>query len=324
MKTAICTLFEGHYHYGLAALLNSLHKKKFRGEVYVGYRGALPAWVLKNSSDHSVSGYKKAKLLKLGNNVTVFFLELDTEYHFTNYKPNFMLELWDGPASEAETMIYLDPDIVLIMDWSLIEDWCLHGVALCEDINSRVHEFHPKRSGWRKFFSKHALKLTFKSDYYVNGGFVGVKKEFRSFIEEWKKLQELMGEAIGGLNRSSLTGQQLKKEAAGIFAPFSKTDQDALNATIEYTLHPTSIVGKEAMGFIPGKAILPHALGTPKPWENKPLKKLFKGYNPRLIDKLYWKYANGRVKSKPSGQVARKIFLTNTASFLSRFYGRKQ
>jgi len=323
MKTAICTLFEGHYHFGLAALVNSLDKKKFQGTIYAGYRGKLPKWVLRNSKKSMVQGYKCGRHLALSKNINVFFLELETDYHFTNYKPNFMLELWDGLASDAEAMVYMDPDIVVSMEWSLFEDWFVHGVALCEDINSPVHEFHPKRSSWKKYYAKHSLQLRFKSNYYVNGGFVGVKKEFRSFIEEWKQLQELMAEAIGGLSRSSLTGQQLKKEATGIFAPFSKTDQDALNATIEFTSHPTSIVGKEAMGFIAGKALLPHALGTPKPWMNKPLKKFFKGYSPRLIDKLYWKNANGTIKSKPSILIAIKLFSTNVASILSRFYGRK-
>ena len=323
MNTAICTLYEGHYHYGLAALLNSLDNKDFKGSVYVGYRGDLPKWALDMGKKHSVEPYKNSLLIEIGDDIQVVFLELSTDYHFTNYKPNFMIELWSGPASDADTMIYMDPDIVVSMQWSLFDEWLIHGVALCEDINSPVHEFHPKRSNWRKYYSQHAKTLKFKSSYYVNGGFVGVRKEFKSFIFEWKELQDLMAEAIGGLSRSSLTGQQLKREATGIFAPFSKTDQDALNATIEYTEHPTSIVGREAMGFIAGKALLPHALGTPKPWMNKPLKKFFKGYSPRLIDKLYWKYANGAIKSKPSGEVARKIFLTNMASFLSRLYVRK-
>ena len=252
----------------------------------------------------------------------VVFIRLETDYHFTNYKPDFMLELWDGPAQPVEAMIYLDPDIVVTMNWSMFEHWLEHGVALCEDINSPVHEFHPKRDAWRKYYLKYGRELKFKSAYYVNGGFVGVKKDYRSFVENWRDLQSEMAEAIGGLSRSSLTGQKLAKEVAGIFAPFSKTDQDALNATVEYSSHQASILGKEAMSFITGKSILPHALGTPKPWMNRPLVKWINGYSPRLIDKMYWKYANGIIKSKPSFVVSYKIFLTNLAAFLSRFYVR--
>lgn len=39
----VCMLVEGHYFHGAAALCNSLLRNGFKGEIVVGYRGALPA-----------------------------------------------------------------------------------------------------------------------------------------------------------------------------------------------------------------------------------------------------------------------------------------
>ena len=44
-STGICTLFEGDYHLGLAAFLNSLMRAGYAGTVWAGYRGALPPWL---------------------------------------------------------------------------------------------------------------------------------------------------------------------------------------------------------------------------------------------------------------------------------------
>lgn len=321
MKSVVCTLFEGRYHLGLAGLVNSLIACGFEGDIYAGYRGELPEWA-NNAKPVSIDKYAEATSLSLNSTSNLIFAPLKTDYHFTNYKPDFMLELWDGPAADAETMIYLDPDIVMNIAWSNVHIWVKHGVALCEDINSPMGRFHPIRSGWRKYFGEHHVELTFKSIQYANGGFVGVKKSNRKFIENWKMLQELMAESIGGLNRSSLTGQQLSEESIGVFAPFGKTDQDALNATIEASDIPSSFAGKEAMGFIPGKAIFLHALGTPKPWDNKPIARAIDGYRPRAVDKNYWRFANGVLKPFGNSKVRRMKWYSKIAAFIGRFYNR--
>ena len=41
MNISFCTLFEGNYHFGVAALSNSLIAAGYAGTLWVGYRGAL-------------------------------------------------------------------------------------------------------------------------------------------------------------------------------------------------------------------------------------------------------------------------------------------
>lgn len=99
MKSSVCTLFEGDYHLGAAALVNSLHASGFRGQMFCGLRGPLPPWA------------GGADRLVLAEGLEVFFLPQATDIHFTNHKPAFLLDLWDGPAAGAESLFYFVPDI---------------------------------------------------------------------------------------------------------------------------------------------------------------------------------------------------------------------
>jgi hypothetical protein len=320
--TAICTLFEGDYHFGVAALTNSLYRQGYRGAIYAGYRGALPkwSWMAKENSARLGDG---GKTLDIAENLQLHFIPLDTDHHLTNYKPDFMLELWQGPAKDAASLFYFDPDIVVCAPWNYFTEWVEYGVALCEDVNSPLPQNHPRRAAWRQYYYHRGVKLSFKTSTYANGGYIGLKKSNEEFLWMWKRIQELMAPAIGGLSCSALPGAALLLEIQSPYSPFGKTDQDALNAAVEAWDGEVSFVGKEGMSLKSGVALMPHALGLPKPWQFKPLLQAFLGKPPRMVDREYWKNARGIVVAHTSGAIRQTLFTLKIAALIGRFYSRK-
>lgn len=318
MNTSVCTLFEGHYHHGVAALVNSLHEQGYHGAVYVGYKGNLPAWSAA-ATENPALAWLGSRTLTIATDLQLHFLPLTTPHHLSNYKPDFMLRLWDGPARAAEAMYYFDPDIVVSTPWELFEEWVAAGVALCEDVNSPLGQFHPIRMKWRRYFGDQNIALRFKEATYANSGFVGVSAQNRSFLTLWQRMQEVMAPAIGGLAKSSFMGTIPLP-----FAPFGKTDQDAMNATIEaWEDGNASYVGKEGMAFLPGSPLMTHALGSPKPWDREPLRLALAGQPPRPADRDYWRVANSLISTQPNGLVKQRKFAIQLAALIGRFYGRR-
>lgn len=321
MNSAICTVFEGHYHYGLAALTNSLYQKGFRGNIYVGYRGVLPNWIM-NGKRESIGKWEDAITLTPINGIKLHFLPIVTTYNMANYKPDFMLELWEGLVKDAEALFYFDPDIVINVPWSCFEQWVHCGVALCEDVNSPLQEFHPRRLGWKNYYKNHSIDLVFKNQIYVNAGFVGLLKKDISFLRIWMQLQEFMGPAIGGLENSIFLNQEhhstvLKLEG---FQIFDKPDQDALNAAIEVYDGAISYIGKDGMGFDLGDVIMFHALGTPKPWKAKHLQRGFNGRTPRKEDVAYWKNTSHPILAHSKWVIKKEQMLIKICKLIGRFY----
>ena len=319
MNSSVCTLFEDTYHNGVAALINSLCHQGYQGVVYAGYRGVLHRWALKAQENVSLQ-WPGSSILEVTQEITVHFLPLNTSYHLTNYKPDFMLKLWDGQAKEVEAIFYFDPDIVVSAPWTFFEEWVTYGVAVCEDINSPLSKWHPRRMAWRSYFGKKGLELQFKDAIYANGGFVGVSKTNYTFLTTWKTIQELIAPKIGGLNRSALTGTPLPKDEQGPFAPFGKTDQDALNATVEAWAGNVSFVGKDGMGFIQGAPLIPHALGQPKPWKKKFIVSALKGKSPSLVDKAFWLHVKSPINNYNTFYIQMKRIAIIVAVLIGRFY----
>jgi len=305
MTTAVCTLFEGDYHYGVAALVNSLHAAGFSGSLFAGYRGQRPSWA---PQDEMCAG-----------GVRIHFVPLMEKPHFANYKPQFMRRVFGELAPAADAVLYLDPDICLTAPWSFIETWLETGVALCEDVNSPVYDNHPRRLDWRKFYARHAVSLSYRGDTYVNSGAVGVTRAQLSFLESWEHLQSLMGEEIGGLENVKLDGGTSKRMRDPFFC-FNVHDQDALNATLEVRAEtPVSMLGREAMGFASGQRVLPHAIGWRKPWRRRYVREALAARPPSPADLAYWIHASGPVMAWPPSVIARRRRQLHLARFIARF-----
>ncbi|MCC6817459.1 MAG: hypothetical protein IT245_01015 [Bacteroidia bacterium] len=323
MINAVCTLFEKHYHHGVAVLSNSLVRNGFKGSIYVGYRGSLPEWCNSAKPDASLS-WEGATTIEISQDVKMHLLPMTTNAHFTNYKAHFMLELWDGPAKNADAMFYFDPDIVFVAQWHFFQDWVKCGVAVSEDVNSPVAQYHPRRVAWREYFGQFGHNLQLKEAYYVNAGFVGVKKEDKNILVIWKKMMEELALRLGGLNRSSVSGDAIPVEEQGDFSPFGNVDQDVLNAAIEAYDGKVSFAGKEGMAFIAGTPLIPHALGKIKPWVLKPITYTLQGHPPRTVDKVFWQYAKFPIQSHTNWKISSMRFKIKWASLLGRFYRRSE
>lgn len=307
MKSVICTLFEGHYEIGLAAFLNSLVKSDFRGEVVAGYRGALPAWASPCTNQGTFH------IFKLSNNITVEFLKLETSVHFTNFKPDFMLDVWENHIPGAEAMFYFDPDITIQCQWHFFEKWVRAGIALCQDINGNLSENHPLRHAWKEYFSNAGIELNVPQNVYFNGGFIGLQKKNVAFLETWRNIQNLAWPAIGGAERWGIGDRTFM---------FNKTDQDFLNAATMATTLPISWIGKDGMDLEPGGFIMSHSLGSPKPWKKKMLwQALSKGVFPSGAEKQFFSNLHSPLTPLTSFQLFLKKLDLTAASALGRYLG---
>lgn len=307
MKSAVCTLFEGHYHLGLTGLVNSLHAHGYRGGVWAGYRGPLPPWAQPASERDGVHSFEPAAGL------TVHFVPVETPRHLTNFKADFMIDARARFFPEAEHIFYFDPDLVLKSSFAFFEKWTGCGIALCEDVNSPMHSTHPVRMQWRRFYEPHGFAVARELDLYVNGGFVGISRGDWEFIEVWKRLMDLMEPEVAGLaswgpgDRSHI---------------FNKTDQDALNAAAMFSRRPVSIVGKDGMDLIPGGFLMSHALGTSKPWRKNFIREALRGFPPTSADREFWRYALAPIPAFTPAQGARARCRLRIASGISRFISR--
>ncbi len=306
--TAICTLFEGDYHLGLAAFANSLVRSGYKGTIWAGFRGALPPWLnqLKRSEANS-DEYLVADQVKL------VFLPLETKVHLTNYKPQFMLDLFAGRARACEYLWYFDPDIFIRCSWSFFAKWQRYGIALCEEnVNYNLADNSPLRLQWADLGTELGLGEPQPVNRYFSGGMVGVAAAHAGFLDLWKRILDWVQAAGYDL-------EVFKPGTADM--PFNATDQDALNMAAMYTKYPLTTMGPEAMGFIPSGFTMYHAVGQ-KPWRGSFLLRALKGEPPSGAMKFFFTQVSSPIRAYSPVHLFAKRMACGMGAFIGRFYRR--
>ncbi|MEJ7560473.1 MAG: hypothetical protein WKF66_19345 [Pedobacter sp.] len=314
MRSAICTLFEGSYHLGVATLINSVSKRGFQGSVFVGYKGQLPLWANPATNDSSLS-WEGAKTLILNPGLKIHFLPVTVTYQLANYKPDFMLQLFEI-SPDIERIAYFDPDIVVKCGWDFFETWMSHGVAMVHEIiSSDMPANHPVRREWEKVIELCGRTVTHDIRSYINSGFFGVSREYMDFL---KLFRDIINVARSNYHFDDSTFQHTLDRSDIFYAK----DQDAMNIAAMCCVCPISEMGPEAMDFTYGGFTMSHAVGSPKPWSKKYISSALKGVPPTMAEKVFWENVSGPISIYTAWKIKMTSVSLKFAGFIGRFYKR--
>jgi hypothetical protein len=242
------------------------------------------------------------------------FVPLDTPMHFTNYKPQFMLDLLSDQARDCEYLWYFDPDIFIRCRWSFFEDWQQSGIALCQEIvNNILPADSPLRHKWIRVAASIGFVNPRPLNHYFNGGMVGVSAAHLSFLHLWRRFVE-EAEKLGSDLKAFMSGSRE--------VPFLSADQDGLNAAAMYTEHPLTTMGPEAMGFVPSGFTMYHTVG-PKPWRGSLLLRALAGTPPSGADKFFFTQVTSPIRAYSPLRLRAKRLTCSVAALIGRFYRRR-
>jgi hypothetical protein len=305
-EEVICSLCEGDYHLGVAALINSVVRGGFRGLFWIGFKSALPPWTAKLKR-------RKDGLFEVGD-ALLGFEDLSTEGHFGQYKSTFLSMIVDRGITN-KYLWYFDPDITLRCSWSFIQMWVRHGVSLCQDSNfGFMPSHHPHRSEWVKLARAAGWgEPRLLPDSYYNSGFMGMDIAHRSLLDKWKGAVQLA-------HASGVTPNQFQK--GNRERVFFTVDQDTMNIAVMYADVPFSTMGPDAMGFVPGGFTMLHGVSKPKAWRKKFLSSALKGVPPTYSDKHFVASLDGPIFPYQPDKLRRMKRSAALAALIGRFYRR--
>lgn len=308
MKTTVCTLFEGHYHYGVAGLVNSLAASGYEGTAWVGHRGPLPSWIVDGA------GFDEAaKFLQVTPALRLQTVELNPPVSLTYYKPTFMLDILERLAPDVGAVSYMDPDMVVKCDWEAIEEWVTpDSVALVEDLNWSMPAQHPKRARWQAFFADHGETPVRPLERYYNAGFVGVARSQIDVLRAWQRICKIVADYSGGPLQQRRVGERDHL--------FHSADEDALNFTLSLSTTHLETSGPEAMDLAPGGRHLSHAVGSFKPWQGHHVRRALQGKPPNVAGEWFYRFAAGPLLPFSPLKLAKRRVAMRVALFLGALF----
>jgi hypothetical protein len=304
----ICTLYEGDFHFGVAALINSLVRGGFRGLFWIGNRGQLPPWIgqLTRRDDG---------LYQVGD-ALLGFETIESTRHFGQFKPEFLSRTIDQGIAH-KYIWYIDPDITVRCGWEFFERWVRFGVCICQEIIMGVMASnHPIRCEWMELARNAGWGEPVRvQERYYNSGFVGMDIQHRAYLDTWKA-------AIRLANSAGVKQDQFQKGTRA--QTFFTIDQDTMNITTMYAPAeiPLTTLGPEGMGWVTGGFTLYHTVGRKKPWRKQYLRSLLQGIPPSGGDKHFLEVADGPIHPYTAGQLKSKRIRASIAALFGRFYRR--
>jgi len=309
--SVVCTVAEGSYFNGVAALTNSLVHAGFRGSVVVGYHGSKPTWLAQLRKDRASDVYDVAPHVQLN------LVELPEMWHLANCKAHLVKQVFAlEHFTDAELVFYFDTDIVIQHPWDTFVEWARDGVVMVLDFaDTYMSPHHPFRQAWRSLAAKRGLECR---DFtgYVNSGCVGINRVYREFAVVWSALME-------ELERDGADMQKMKNWTDN--PAFSRMDQDVLNATIMATNTPVALLGPSSMGMFPwANTVMLHAMFQfrKKPWSRNYLLDALRGFPPDRTYLAYWRFVDGPIRPFNKFQLVRKKIQVQIARLIGLLHMR--
>jgi hypothetical protein len=258
---------------------------------------------------------KAVSALSKGLEGKVEWVHLDTPIHFGNYKPWFMQSVFDR-YPQAHKVTYMDPDIVCVAPFDWIETWSDGGPAVCGDVNWMMPADHPIRHAWVKISGRQPQRELNK---YFNSGFLSVRRQDAGFLLLWADLIREVGAHDNPLEGK---GDIAEWRKGGRWMPFFSPNQDTLNLALMVWEGEVTTLGPDVMGFT-AMGVLPHALGSDKPWRKRYLRDALLGLAPRQVDKVFWSdVAQRPIRTYTGFHIALRRASLAAATIIGRFYRR--